>query len=375
MLKYLAISMTLVVGTLLLLVIGILLFLWLAPVFGGKPDTVSQEKIAASNHFTGSIFRNRIPTEISTRTEQSPSTWDLIKSLLSPPANKNPQQPLPSKVLDKVTLKNGDMVWLGHSTVIFKTEDITVITDPVFYRASPVPMGGDPFKFTSPIPISKLPVLDVVIISHDHYDHLDMRTIREINSKVKQFLVPLGVKAHLQRWGVDNNKIIELDWYQSSSYAGVEFILAPSRHFSGRGFSDRNKTLWGSWVVKAPELSLYFSGDGGYSPDFKDIGDKYGPFDIALMENGAYDRDWAQIHMFPEETAKAVVDLRAARVLPVHWGKFDLAQHNWRDPIERLTIAAKALKVELATPFVGEVFRLDSAPQHQWWNEGAGANE
>lgn len=374
MLKYMVLSAALIVGVILILVIVISLFLWLAPVFGGKPDEVSQGKIIASPYFRKEIFTNRIPTHISTRTGQSPSTWELIKSLISPPANKNPQQPLPSKALDNMVLKNGDMVWLGHSTVIFKTEDITIITDPVFYRASPIPLGGEPFKLVSPVPINNLPLVDIVIISHDHYDHLDMRTIREINPKIKQFLVPLGVKAHLQRWGVDDNKIIELDWYQSSTYQDIEFTLTPSRHFSGRGFSDRNKTLWGSWVVKASSLNLYFSGDGGYSPDFKDIGDRYGPFDIALMENGAYDPDWAQIHMFPEETAQAVSDLRAARVLPIHWGKFDLARHNWLDPIERLTAAAKAQQIEMVTPYVGEVFRLDAVPHHQWWNADTSMN-
>lgn len=368
MLKYLAISGALIVGVLLIVVIGVLLFLWLAPVFGGEPDLASQERISASPHFTGDTFQNRIPTQVSTRTEQSPSTWSLIGSMLSPPERKNPHHPLPSKSIGSQLMKDGNFVWLGHSTVMFKRDDVTFLTDPVFYRASPLPIGGKPFEMTSPISVADLPLVDVVLISHDHYDHLDMRTIREINPKVKQFIVPLGVKAHLQRWGVADNKIIELDWYQSSSYKGIDLILTPSRHFSGRGFNDRNKTLWGSWVVKASGFSLYFSGDGGYSPEFKNIGDNYGPFDVALMENGAYNPDWAQIHMFPEETLQAALDLRATRLLPVHWGKFDLAMHKWTEPIERLEIAAKAQGIELVTPYIGEIFTLEALPKNRWWD-------
>jgi L-ascorbate metabolism protein UlaG (beta-lactamase superfamily) len=248
-----------------------------------------------------------------------------------------------------------------------KTSGVVIMTDPVFNRASPVVLIGNPFSLQNPIAIDDLPTVDAVIISHDHYDHLDYQAIKDLSERVDRFFVPLGVKAHLQRWGVNGERISELDWYESEFYRGVKLTLAPARHFSGRRFSNRNETLWGSWVIDSKTLKAYFSGDGGYSETFKIIGEKYGPFDIAFMENGAYNLNWANIHMMPEQTVQASIDLNARVLFPIHWSKFDLSVHPWDEPAIRITAEAKRRDVTVATPLIGEVFDLEHLPQAHWW--------
>ena len=311
-------------------------FISFSPEFGGSPDAQSQAKITASKHFDGDSFFNLIPTQVSTRSEHSPSILSTLMGLLFASENKNPTDPIISSRFVPDTFNNGEMVWFGHSTVLFKTQDITIATDPIFGRASPLPLGGKPFAMTNPTQPDDFPALDVVLISHDHYDHLSQQAIKSLSAKVRWFFVPLGVKAHLQRWGIDDNYIREFDWYETVNVGDVTFTFTPSRHFSGRGVTNQNSTLWGSWVVKSVVMSVFFSGDGGYSPEFSKIGAQYGPFDVVLMENGAYNQDWAQIHMFPEQTAKAAAELQAKQLLPIHWGKYDLARHRWREPVERI---------------------------------------
>lgn len=360
-----------------ILVAGISIFTMVAPTFGGTPDANSLAKIAASKNHNGDVFVNRYPTQVATRNENSPSWFDAINSLINPEENKNPNQPLPTQQIDKNAIAEGSFTWLGHSTVLFKTGGKTIITDPVFNAAAPVSFAVNPFPMTNAPRIDDLPELDAVLISHDHYDHLDYYAIKKLKEKVAQFYVPLGIKAHLQRWGVPDAQITELDWYESVQLDGVEFILTPARHFSGRGLFDRFKTLWSSWVVKSADMTVYFSGDGGYSPDFKILGEKYGPFDMAFMEDGAYNADWAEIHMQPEKAAQAAADLDAKALLPIHWGKFDLALHRWTEPIERIAVAVEQQNaglnevgkqpMQLATPMIGEAFTLDALPTKQWW--------
>lgn len=340
-----------------------------AEVFGGSPDEVSRAKMQASAQFNGKTFENVIPTSMSTRSEDSPSIASSIKSMLFPPAGKNPQKPLPNKYSPGRVMKEQQMVWFGHSTVLIRTGELNIITDPVFFSASPLPIGGKPFDLDPASVVDDLPDLDVVIISHDHYDHLDMKSIKRLKDRVGQFLVPLGVKAHLQTWGVADEKIVEFDWYESRQVGDVTFTFTPTRHFSGRGLTNQYTTLWGSWVVQSSELNLYFSGDSGYSPLFKEIGDKYGPFDIAFIENGAYNEDWAEIHMFPEESVQAAVDLHAKRAFPIHWGKFDLSRHQWLEPIERFEAAVKGTSLQQVTPSIGEVFDLDYSTNMPWYRQ------
>ena len=226
---------------------------------------------------------------------------------------------------------------------------------------------GKPFPMQPTPEIDQLPPMDVVMISHDHYDHLDHLSIKKLASQVKLFLVPLGIRDHLLRWGVADANIIELDWYDSHSIAGTIFTLTPARHFSGRGFTNRNSTLWGSWVVQNQNLSLFYSGDSGYFDGFKSIGDEFGPFDITFIENGAYDEQWAHVHMQPEESIQAAIDLNSTLFFPIHWGKFDLAKHQWKEPINRAVQLANDKNLPIAAPRIGQVFSLESVSNEDWW--------
>lgn len=345
-------------------------FITFHPTFGGSPTTDSKKKIKSSKNYDGERFINIENTQQAVRQIKGESRWSMLAKMFNPPAGKNPQHALPSQKLQADKLQDGDFVWLGHSSVLFKSHGKIFITDPVFYRASPIPFTVNPFAQQHKTEIVDLPIIDAVLISHDHYDHLDYQSIKKLKNRAKHFYVPLGVKAHLQRWGVDENNITELDWYESSQLGPFNLTLTPSRHFSGRNFNNRNSTLWGSWVVKAPNLSLYFSGDSGYGKHFAEIGQQYGPFDLALIEDGAYNERWSNVHMMPEQSAQAANDLQANAVLPIHWGKFDLAFHQWKEPIERFLKASNHYNFTTFTPKIGEIFNpKQTVKTTNWWKE------
>ena len=350
--------------TVILCVVVSVLFVLYAPVFGGSQSPESLERIKHSRNFVEDKFVNQLATSVSAR---SPNTKTSIMDWVFQQDDKNPTEPLPSRLFDPDILTEGKFVWLGHSTLLMKINSVVIMTDPVFNRASPVPVIGSPFAVQNLISIDDLPAVDAVIISHDHYDHLDYQAIKVLLKRVDHFFVPLGVKAHLERWGVASTNISELDWYESEVYHGVRLTLAPARHFSGRGLWDRNSTLWGSWIISSKTLNVYFSGDSGYSDTFRTIGQRYGPFDIAFLENGAYNLDWAQIHMMPEEVVQASIDLNARVLFPIHWSKFDLALHPWDEPAIRLTKEARNRNVAVATPLIGEAFDVHNYPDRRWW--------
>ncbi len=353
----------------LLFIIGAL-FINFSPDFGDAPSGESLEKIRASKNYDGEKFINLVKTEVQTPDPQNDQSMaGFIYQNLFPAKDKNPSKPLPSLVLKGDELKDGNFAWLGHSTILMKTEGKVIIIDPIFNNASPVPGSVQPFAMENTPTIDDLPSkIDVVLISHDHYDHLDYKAIQELDKRVSKFLVPLGVKAHLLSWGVDDTKIEEKDWYESFSYDSIQFTLTPSRHFSGRGLSNRFSTLWGSWVIKSNSLNIFFSGDSGYFDEFKKIGKEFGPFDIAFMENGAYNTNWREIHFMPEQSVQASIDLKAKMMFPIHWGKFDLSVHPWKEPIMRATKASDLKGVSLVTPYIGEVFNLENPPSQVWWD-------
>jgi len=354
----------------ILIILSFLIFIFLnfSPVFGASPDKNSKIIIENSKNFIAGKFLNLKSDYKNTSSFSDSSVKNTtLMSLLSPPKDKNPIVPLPTIQFQGDTLTEGKFVWLGHSTLLMNIEGLIVMTDPVFNRASPVPIFGKPFAYEQPINIGDLPKVDVVIISHDHYDHLDAKAIKDLSQSVDRFLVPLGVKAHLERWGVDANRINELDWHDSEDYKNIKFTLTPAQHFSGRGLTNRNSTLWGSWIVSSERIRAYFSGDGGYSETFKELGERYGPFDIAFIENGAYNTDWSQVHMFPHETVQANIDLKSNVLFPIHWSKFDLAFHPWDEPIIRITKEAEKRNINIATPMIGEVFDLTNLPKNPWW--------
>jgi len=238
--------------------------------------------------------------------------------------------------------------------------------------ASPVSFLG-PKRYNEKILdlIEELPPIDAVLITHDHYDHLDYPSIQKLKSKAAHFFVPLGVGAHLIRWGVEKVRITELNWWEEIQFQGLTFALTPSKHFSGKGIFNRNSTLWGGWVILGKQTRFFTSGDGGYDAHFKEIGEEYGPFDIALIEGGQYDRRWSWAHMFPEQSVQANVDVKGKTMMLIHWGAFTLARHSWTDPIERALKEAESKNVHLIAPKIGETILLTESPASpptSWWN-------
>ncbi|MGG5290825.1 MBL fold metallo-hydrolase [Pseudomonas shirazensis] len=258
---------------------------------------------------------------------------------------------------------------LGHSTILLKLRGRFFLTDPVFAeRASPVQWAGPQRFHPSPLAANEIPPLAAVILSHDHFDHLDEHAIRQLAPRTDVFLVPLGVGDRLIGWGVPAGKVRQLDWWQEAEVAGVRFAATPAQHFSGRGLFDSNQTLWASWVIIDEGLRLFFSGDTGYFDGFRQIGERYGPFDLTLIETGAYNLAWPSVHMQPEQSLQAHLDLRGRWMLPIHNGTFDLSTHTWQEPFERILALAGAAQVKLSTPQMGERVSLDSPHAGQnWW--------
>jgi L-ascorbate metabolism protein UlaG (beta-lactamase superfamily) len=297
--------------------------------------------------------------------------WDFT---FNKPANTVPAKALPVQALTQEQLlaaPDGTLYRLGHSTILLKLNGEFWLTDPVFsMRASPVQWAGPARFHAPPLTIAELPPIKGVILSHNHYDHLDYDAILELAAKTEHFLAPLGVGDTLVAWGVPAAKVHQLGWWESVAAGSLKLTATPAQHFSGRGLFDGNKTLWASWVIEGGGLRLFFSGDTGYFKGFKDIGDKFGPFDLTLMETGAYDPQWPDIHMQPRETLQAHIDLRGKVMLPIHNGTFDLAMHSWDDPFEQISALAAARGQQLATPVIGAALRI-AAPQATgpWWRQ------
>ena len=285
-----------------------------------------------------------------------------------------PVDPIPVRRLTRAQLDALDpaanhVVRLGHSSHLLKLRGSYWLIDPMFSeRASPVQWAGPKRFHPPPLALADLPAIDGLILSHDHYDHLDEATIEALNGRVRRYFVPLGVGARLQQMGVAPERIEEFDWWQRSRHGEVEIVAAPAQHFSGRTLWDRDRTLWASWVVSSGPHRLYYSGDSGYFPGFRQIGERLGGFDIALMENGAYDSYWPSVHMTPEQTVQAFKDLNARLLYVVHNSTFDLAFHTWRDPLDRVSDLALREGLPLATPEIGEVLTLGQPRSNVlWW--------
>jgi L-ascorbate metabolism protein UlaG (beta-lactamase superfamily) len=343
------------------------LFLGQYPSFGAKP-----KRWMSSANFQKRIFVNQIatPMDMTASDMLSMLRETMRRGTLRRPAHTLTPKPLNLKAF--LAAQEPQLVWLGHSATLIRMHGKTLLTDPMLSRAaSPVQFAG-PKRFSKPpITADELPHIDAVFISHDHYDHLDYGTIKKLRAKTTKFFVPLGVGAHLQKWGVKKTQIVELDWWDTADFEGLKIACTPSRHFSGRSLNDRFKTLWCSWVIESPEARLFFSGDTGYGPHFKQIGKKYGPFDLALLECGQYDKRWPNIHMQPEQTFAAFQDLRGKRLLPLHWGAFSLALHSWFDSVERVRAAAKPSGAEVMTPRIGEIAPIQARtyPNLVWWGK------
>lgn len=279
--------------------------------------------------------------------------------------------PVHTMTAEQLTDEQQDVLYrLGHSSIAMKIDQQLILTDPVFSdRASPVQWAGPKRFHQPPISLEQLPNIDTVLISHDHYDHLDKASIKSLTDKVELFIVPLKIGQTMRDWGVPAEKVIELNWWESHVHNGVEYVLTPTQHFSGRGLTDRDGTLWGSWVINGQQHKVFFSGDSGYFSGFKEIGDKYGPFDFTMIETGAYNTLWADIHMFPEQSVQAHIDLKGKVMMPIHNGTFDLAMHDWNEPMQKAMEISEERGVTMVSPEFGQRVELSQPlPIKPWWN-------
>lgn len=314
-------------------------------------------------------YRNRAPMTPPSTLRTLAIFWDQLfnKPSHTRPAGQIPVQPLSRQQL--LAAPDNTVYRLGHSTVLLKLHNRFWLTDPVFAeRASPVQWAGPRRFHQPPISLDELPPISAVVLSHNHYDHLDRAAVGRLMHKTGCFLAPLGVGDTLIEWGVPADKVRQLDWWQSVEVDGVQFVATPSQHFSGRTLRDSNLTQWASWVMIAGEQRIFFSGDSGYFDGFKVIGDQYGPFDLTLMETGAYNVQWPMVHMQPEQSLQAHLDLRGRWLLPIHNGTFDLAMHAWHEPFDRILALAWERNVSITTPMMGQPFYLDYPSRGlTWW--------
>ena len=299
-----------------------------------------------------------------------------LRSMLHPSPVANPTEPLPVVPGDRSRFAQPPdsglrITWLGHSTQIIEIDGVTVLTDPIFGgRASPFTWAGPATWYPPPIPLDQLPPVDAVLISHDHYDHLQTETIQAIAGWDTTFVTPLGVGAHLEAWGVPSERIVEVDWWDRLRIGDVELVSTPGRHASGRQVFDQNRTLWTGYALLGPAHRVLFSGDTGLFPGLTEIGERLGPFDVTMFEVGAYDRAWPDWHLGPEQAVRAHRMVGGDLFLPIHWGMWSLASHGWTEPVERVLVEAELRAVRTFVPRPGQSFEPASLPALQrWWPE------
>ncbi|RNC91771.1 MAG: hypothetical protein ED555_01220 [Allomuricauda sp.] len=357
-----------------LFIILYFLFVSFYPAFGGDVSNERNAVYESSDQFDNGKFINS-KKEIPEAASFSKMLSIGRKFFFEKVENGRPESDIKIQKIDSTDIAHNQheaqLMWFGHSAFLLQLDDINILIDPMLGDVpAPHPLlGAKRFNSELPIPIEKLPQIDALVISHDHYDHLDYESIKKLKHKVEHYFVPLGVGVHLEAWGVASSIITEMDWWEETTYKDIQLACTPAQHFSGRKFTNGQSTLWSSWVIKTDSTSIYFSGDSGYGSHFKEIGEQYGPFDLAMMECGQYNKMWPDIHMFPEETAQAGLDVQASAVMPIHWGAFKLALHSWTDPIERVTKKANELHLPLVTPQIGEPIVIGklTEPRAVWW--------
>lgn len=338
------------------------------PQLGKNPTGERLARIEKSPNYKNGEFQNYNSVE----QKSSTSRWEnLYEIFIKGIENARPNSPIPVVKTDLKTLapSQNTIIWLGHSAYFIQVNGKKILIDPTLVNAAPFAFMNKPFKGTDIYKPNDIPEVDYLLITHDHYDHLDYETIIQIKDGVKNFVVSLGIGEHLEHWGVNPNKITELDWNEDISFDdNVKITALPARHYSGRGIV-RNKTLWSSFMLESQQKTIYIGGDSGYDDFYKEIGKKFPSIDIALMENGQYNEDWRYIHILPNQIPQAFNDLKAKRLMTGHHGKYALAKHAWTDPLDNIYNNAKKENLPLLTPKIGEIINLDDETQvfEKWW--------
>ena len=336
----------------------IALFINLSPQFGSNPSSLQKKLYSRFDNYIDGEFKNHEPTKLFTE-EMS------LANFFKDHPNQVPKKDITPMELDLNSFKNQlngkfKLSWLGHSAFIMNLGGNIILLDPMLGQfAAPVPVPSlKRYSTQIAFSVEDIDTIDMVVYSHDHYDHLDYSTIKKIKGKVGLFIVPHGVGNHLRSWGVPEQSIIELNWNDSKEINGIEFVCLPARHFSGRGPFNRNSTLWSSWAIKSEHGKIYFSGDSGYGKHLKKIGDEHGPFDISLIDCGQYNKAWKYSHMFPEQSLKATKDLKGEYLIPIHWGAFTLSTHPWIEPPEKVFANAEKLGQKIILPQIGQIISM-----------------
>lgn len=359
-----------VIGIIIIVLAAVVYGFMQQDVFGNKPTAERLERMKRSPNFKDGQFQNQHHTPALT--EGYGYTEVMIEFFFKKVDGRIPAVEIPSQKTNLHSLPKDQniLVWFGHSSYYMHLDGKRFLVDPVFSgNASPLPGSNKAFKGTDRYTVNDLPAIDYLFITHDHYDHADYETLLKLNAKTGKVITGLGVGAHLELWGFHADKITETDWNETVTLdSGFLVHTLPARHFSGRGFK-RNGTLWVSFLLQSPTKKIYIGGDSGYDTHFAEIGKAHAPIDLALLENGQYDIKWKYIHMLPEEVLKAGKDLGAKRVMPVHSGKFAMANHSWDDPLKQVTEFNQSYQLHLITPMIGEPVLLDSEQQvfSQWW--------
>lgn len=340
---------------------------------GQKPDALRLAEFQSSPHFSTEqqIFLNRRP-EVLTQMQERMDAGAIMDFFLNSTPDKTPAGPLPEyRPVDlQQFLAPTDsirFIWLGHSSLLVNVQNHIVLLDPVFSKAAS-PVKFMVRRFQPPVvPLEALPEIEWILISHDHYDHLDLETIEFFKERKTRFAVPLGVGSHLRYWGIPEERIVELDWWEQHQDGDLTLSCTPAQHFSGRTGQEQ-KTLWASWVLEAGERRLFFSGDSGYDVHYQQIGSRFERFDLAFVDSGQYNEKWREVHNMPEEAVQAAKDLNADHLIPIHWGMFELALHEWYDPVVRSHRSAQEQSVSLLTPKIGQLVEFEQPEaSERWW--------
>ncbi|MCY2688678.1 MBL fold metallo-hydrolase [Salinimicrobium sp. TH3] len=326
------------------------------------------QRIRNSPNYRDGSFKNVEKTSVN---PDNVSIFTILKKMISRPSSVRPSSEIPNQkvVLKDLNPNEPQLVWFGHSSYLIQIKGYRVLVDPVFSgNASPFRFFGKAFEGADHYDAEDMSEIDLLVITHDHYDHLDYPSVKKLDSKVSKIATSLGVGAHLETWGVKNDKITEFDWWESKEInSGVRLTATPARHFSGRSIK-RAQTLWSSFVLEIYGYKIFLGGDSGFDGSFKKIGEKFGSFDLVFLECGQFGKYWPQIHMFPEQTVQAAADLQAKKVIPVHWGKFVLSYHPWNEPIQRFVTAAEKAGIDYLSPRIGEPVNFTAEYEQQpWW--------